>query len=286
MNTCTNCGAPLATGTKFCTKCGQAVNTAASMNTTTATATMINNNPTVTAFKQHSANYFAWLKQSVFDPTIDKDDTQYFGLISFLIHILLISFGVFHIENGVLSKIQQALQGNEFTDSITKGFGLNITTGFPLFMKLFATVAFFYVVYLAVGFFTKKFFADPKVNFFNYTNTLARYSNVLLFVEAIFALLMVVLLPANFTTENFENIIKVLFFTVVIGGAAWSVAFIASIIIDQAKMRLNRIYVAMIALIGSHLVLWFVVNFMLNEFANKYGEMIKSAISRFSDAWF
>lgn len=281
MNNCTNCGAPLAPGTKFCTKCGQAVNNAGSTNTTVA---VMNNNQTVTAFKQHSANYFAWLKQSIVNPTMDKDDNQFFGIISFLIHSLLISFGVFHVENDILSQLQQAMQGNEFTESLTSG--ITFSTGLPLFFKLFAIVAFFYVIYLAVGFLTKKFLADPQINFFNYTNSLARYSNVLLFVETIFAVLMIVLLPANFTTTNMGSVIKVLFFTIVITGGAWSAAYVASIVIDQAKMKINKIYVAMISLIASHLIIWFVVGFMLNGFFDKYGEMLKSAFSRFTDAWF
>ncbi|WP_164505897.1 zinc ribbon domain-containing protein [Companilactobacillus zhongbaensis] len=283
MNNCTNCGAQLAQGMKFCTKCGQQVVTAETQNTATTMNMAMNNNQSIAALKKQSVNYFAWFKQSILDPTTGKDDNQYFGVISFLIHMLLISFGIFHVENGILTPLQQAIHGNSIAESFTNGIGLTFTTGLPLFFKLFALIAFFYIVYLGVGFFTKKYLADPQINFFNYTNVLARYSNVLVILEAIFAGLMIILLPANFTMSNINSVIMAMFFTLVIGGAAWSAAYVASIVLDQAKTKINKIYIAMIALISSQFVMWIVAKFMMDGLAHKYGDVIKTVLEQITE---
>lgn len=281
MNNCTKCGAQLAQGMKFCTKCGQKVFIAETQNVATTINMTVNKNQSIAALKKHSANYFAWLKQSIVDPSSDKDDNQYFGVISFLIHALLVSFGVFHIENGVLTQFQQAIQSSSLVESFTTGIGLTFKIGLPLFFKLFAGMAFFYAVYLGIGFFTKKCLADPKINFFNYTNTLARYSNVLIGLEAIFVGLIMVLFPSNFSETNINSVVVVMFLTLIIGSAAWSAAYVASIVIDKAKMKINKIYVAMIALISSNAVMWIVAKFMMDGFAEKYSNIIKNVFELF-----
>lgn len=281
MNNCTNCGAQLAQGMKFCTKCGQQVVLASSMASAAELTSNFNSNPSVVALKRQSTNYFDWIKQSLFDPMDKEKDTQYFGFISFLLHALLMSFSVFIVENTFLEPIQKVTQTNRLTEDISKSMGMTMTTGLPLFGKLFFIAMLFYVIFVAVGYFSKKILVDPQAGLVEYTNSLARLSNALLILELAFTVFTFVTMLGTITQSKLGNAAMLIFLNMVIGGAVWSVSYVASILLDKKQMKWNKIYVSMLALTISNLLMWFVAKYIFDDVLKNHGQLIKAILTSF-----
>lgn len=276
MNNCSNCGAQLAPNVKFCTKCGNPVVQAASV--ASQAQNYVASNQTITVLKSRSSNYFAWIKQTIMDPTNDKTDTKFFGLISFFVHALLVAFALYRVNNAIAEPIAKATHSSGLADVVSEMANFHVLTGFQLYAKILFFAVIYYAIFLGIGFFSKKLFLDKQADFFNYSNQLARFSNIILPLELLFAVAMFLTMPADITAGNPMNAFSLMGIILVVSGAAWSAAFVSSIIMEKAQLKLNKIYVGMIALVASNVVILFLIKITILDFVNKYATMFQKLL--------
>lgn len=270
MNNCSNCGSTMNAGIKFCTKCGS------KMSSDEVASVAGNSNVTMDNFKRQSSNYFAWVKQTVLDPSKVSTGNKYFGLISFLIHALLVTFAVYRVENGILTPIAKGLSSSQSSLG-DLGRKADIATGGQLFFKLFFISIIFYAIFLGIGFLAKKFLVNKQTNFFDYVNKLATYSNALMAVELLLALAMLIFMPADISTgsiSGFTKAMEIMFLLFIVIGACWDVAYVATFVIEKAQMKWNKIYVAMLSLVASNLAVWFMINHIISTLQSKFSSIL------------
>jgi hypothetical protein len=111
-----------------------------------------------------------------------------------------------------------------------------------------------------------------KTNLYKYSNELAGFSNSLIIVEIITILSLLVSLPSNFDGFGMAQlgVFKFLIILIVVHTTIWLVSYISSIVISNGKMKLDKIYIAVLTLIADNIVLYFVGRIISNSLIAKY----------------
>ncbi|MQS89671.1 zinc ribbon domain-containing protein [Companilactobacillus mishanensis] len=226
--------------------------------------------------KDSFSNYFIWYKNSLIHPSEVSNENNFFGLISLLLNSLLVALALYVTGSRIfgaaleaLSEVQDYVEssGSSASSTIQK----MVPSGIMLYLKLLLLVLVFNAVYLLIGFLTKRYFINDKSGAFSYFNQIASYSNSMLILDVLLIVLMFALTPKNL--ENFisaEQNQSYTFMTVLILMLAfitiiWTVSFLASIIVTDVKMRIDRIYVAIIAFIVVTIILALIGRFIGNS---------------------
>lgn len=273
MQKCKNCGAELKPGVKFCTKCGTPIEANKDLESASQN---ISSKATVEKIKKHSLNYFSWYKDSIINPSEVNYDNKYFGLVSFLINAILVAWSVYIIGHRAISAALRV--ANEYASVLggTNSDVVNMPNGLSLYLKLFFVSFLYFAVFLVVGFLCKKYLIDNNVKIFDYANQLASFSNSMIILEIIMVLVIFVAMPSNIANlDSFSDwsLVKFLIVLLVLMSNIWLVSYVASIIVDKGKMKLDRIYVAVITLILNSAVLYFVFKLMYDSLASQYSSL-------------
>ncbi|MQS76230.1 zinc ribbon domain-containing protein [Companilactobacillus halodurans] len=306
MKKCKHCGAPLKPGDKFCVKCGTPVeddtvertvtdnpsnnstrrtidDTVQSVHSATAAAAEnINSNETFQTIKKHSLNYFSWYKDSIINPSKVNYENKYYGLVSLLLNVILVSFAIYIIGNRILSFVFESLETAFNYLGSDNSTSTSIPTGMFLYSRLFFIVLVYFAIFLLVGFLCKKYLVSQKTDFFNYSNQLASFSNVMIILELILSLYLLVSVPKDFSGVTGASILGILKFVaviIVLMSSVWMVAYISSIVSDYGKMRLDKIYVAVITTILCNIVLYFVFKMVFASIQANYSSIGQNIIN-------
>lgn len=285
MEKCKFCGAELKPGIKFCTKCGTPVGadkptrSSQTNHSNSARATQANTNETIDKIKNHSLNYFSWYKNAIMNPSIVDDSNKYNGLITLLLNVILVAYSFYIVFNRVFLAVKTG--ANQTMEYFGSSMKLDIPTGFSLFMRLFLIVLAYYGVFLLIGFFCKKMMINKDEDIFKYSNQLGSFSSSLIALQLLMAVFLLVSIPKDLTAVSSFSVLDSFEFVIVlvaILSAIWSVAYIASMILDEGKARFDKIYVAVITLLLNNVMLYFLFKMFLNSTVNKYSDIIKGFI--------
>jgi len=275
MNKCQHCGTELKPGVKFCTKCGAPVEeTRGNMSgTVTATeTTRSNNNETIAQIKKHSMNYFTWYKNSLKHPSLVNYDNNYNGLITLALNSMLLAYSFYFVINRILSLLKVQAGGI---------YGSTIITGFPLYIRFFLMAVVYYGIFFVVGFACKKYLINKNETIFNYANQLGSYCSSILVLRLIVILLLFLSMPSNLAiTSNNALAGQLQFFVVliVIISSVWNVSYIASIIMNEAKVHFDKIYAAISVMLASNVVLYLISKTIFGSFSGIFMQFLKGMI--------
>lgn len=279
VENCTSCGAKLQPGVKFCTKCGSRVQMATqpmNMNTSPASTAAMPKmaNEKMDQLKKQSMNYFGWYLETIKHPSKVVNESKYFGLVSFLLHTIVFSYAFYAFLNSMFTPFAKYLAAEKSTFGFMSAA---VPTGMDLYFKIFPLVLAGFVMFIAVGFVCKKFMVDPQTDMFSYTNQLATYSNSLLIAELLIALFIAVSMPGSLTAQGPNELIRnvemlsLLFFIV---PGFFAIAYTASIIVDRAQVKIDKIYVVLIAVMSNTVVFFIIMNIVRGQAQGKYMETI------------
>jgi len=275
MEKCKNCGAELKPGVKFCTKCGTPVeenNVVANQPTPKK-----NNNETMEKIKKHSMNYFSWFKESIVNPSNVNYDNKYFGLVSLLLNAILVAYSFYVLGHQLVSSLMEMLNEAAGMFSQNSSDRVVLPNGLSLYLKLLFITAVYFAIFLLVGFVCKKYLVNKSTDLFNYANQLASFSNSMIILEIIMSLFLLMVIPSNIaelsSLEGYGSAFIFLIILLVLMTTIWSVSYISSIVIDAGKMKLDKIYVAVITLILNSAVLFFVFKMIFNSLVAQYSNL-------------
>lgn len=273
MQKCKNCGAELKPGMKFCTKCGTPVdNINTKRNSTSFGTVSIDKKQTVEQIKKHSLNYFSWYKDSIIRPSDVKYDNKYFGLISLLLNAIIVAWAFYIVgHRTIVAAVETA---NQYSNLLGRSSdSINVPNGLSLYLKLLIITALYFAIFLLVGFVCKKYLINNRTNIFDYANQLASFSNSMVILEFVIAIVLLMSMPSNvssFTSYSNWSSVKLLIVLIVLIANIWMVSYIASIVIDKGLLKIDKIYVAVITLIVNSAVLYFVYRMVYNSLISQY----------------
>lgn len=287
MKKCKKCGADLKPGIKFCTKCGTPVDGDVESDSTVTISEKKKesaiNSETMDNIKKHSLNYFSWYKESISKPSEVDYSNKYFGIVSIIISALLSAFAFYSVVNKIFTSAESAINeaSRYYSDSFS---GIDIPTGFKLYFQLFLIVLTYYAVFVLLGFVCKKYLINKDTNIFDYTIQLSGYGNSIMIFQLLLIIFLVISIPSNLNSTSALSAasisalssFKFLVILTMIISSISAVAYISSIIIDKVEARLDKIYVAIITLLVSNAVVYFVFQMIANSMISKYAEMFKS----------
>jgi len=286
MNKCKNCGAELKPGIKFCTKCGAPIedsNMSESVSRSnnvkpTRTTRSDPNNETIEKLKKHSLNYFDWYKNSIKNPTNVDNENKYNGLITLLLNAILVAYSFYIVINKLLTAAKTEVSQSADAFGLGSAVKLDLPTGFPLYLRIFFVAVLYYVIFLLVGFACKKYLINKKETVFDYSNQLGSYSSSLVILQLVVALFLLISIPTDINSISSVSVLgsfQFLMVLIVIITNVWNVAYTASIIMDNVKTHLDKIYVGVITLLANNIVLYLIFKIVLNSATSKYTEIFK-----------
>lgn len=257
MDKCRNCGTKYSKDDAFCTKCGI-------------------NLRTTSSYKQGSVansyedgdfeDYLQLLKTTLIHPSEEISTMPWFGFVSFLIQSLLMAYAVFTIGESVLSAISEIAK-----PILTEGNSdLKIPHGFELYLKLFFIYVGCYVIFLVFGYLCKKYFVSEDIDFIDYTNQLAKYSNPMILIEIIFILFLMSTIHTITQDNPIEmtiSLFKKIWIFLIILSSYWNISFVASLILNKEKAELDKLFIALIGLVAAGL--------FVTEFLKIVGNVLK-----------
>lgn len=273
MQKCKNCWAVLSPNSKFCTKCGTPVaEVGNNTNGAYQPQRSIVSERNVNNLKERSINYFGWFKNSLKKPSQVDYDNKYYGLISLVINALLVAWAIYTFG------YRSVMTGMDAVNSARYYFGGSASqSGFPdgiqLFLNLFLMALVYYAVFLIVGFLCKKYMVNNEIDIFSYSTELASFSNSMLLINLLIVISLLMFMPSNINNFNASSLLgslKFLIVLIVLSSNIWVVSYISSIVVDQVKMNLDKIYVAVITLVVNSAVLYFVFKMIYNALVAKY----------------
>lgn len=275
MEKCKNCGVELKPGVKFCTKCGTPVvenNVVANQS-----APNKNNNETMEKIKKHSINYFSWFKESIVSPSKVNYGNKYFGLVSLLLNAMLVAYSFYVLGHQLVGSLMEMFNEAAGMFSQNSSDRVVLPNGLSLYLKLLFITAVYFAIFLLVGFACKKYLVNKNTDLFNYANQLASFSNSMIILEIIMSLFLLMVIPSNIaelsSLEGYKSAFIFLIILLVLMTTIWSVSYISSIVIDAGKMKLDKIYVAVITLILNSAVLFFVFKMIFNSLVAQYSNL-------------
>lgn len=274
MEKCKNCGAELKPGIKFCTKCGTPVDDSVKP---TKKESENKNNETMEKIKNHSLNYFAWFKESIVSPSKVNYDNKYFGLVSILLNAMLVAYSFYVLGHQIVSSIMEMFNEAANIFDRTASNRVALPNGISLYLKLLFITAIYFAVFLLVGFACKKYLVDKDTDLFGYANQLASFSNSMIILEIIMSLFLIMVVPSNIAElssfDSYRSSFVFLIILLTLMSTIWSVSYIASIVIDAGKAKIDKIYVAAITLILTSAVLFFVFKMVFNSLVAQYSNL-------------
>lgn len=308
---CTNCGAELRPGDKFCTKCGAKVETSSTetvesnnvntnnqvkspdlqasakttgqsknWNQTQSQPTMNQNNnanqvppvqqqgngnATVDSLKQNSMGYFNWLKQTISKPSEIEDGGTYYGIISIVIHALVLALSIYVVGSQVLSAIAEAL--GDFLTLTGSSSQPQINVTFSFYLKSFFAMLILFAVFVLVGYVCKKYMTKTEESITGYINAFANYSNTMIIPEVILALYLLIAMPGDVSSLTQSASGLMIFLTILLTAifSIFVVAYVLSIYRDSIKTKLDKIYVAAIGLFISNVIVYLIFKMFIQS---------------------
>lgn len=259
MKYCPHCGAEVPAYAKFCTKCGydlSAIQNAESSENesqeneqqneeknpqsepSTKTAvnlqekiTAVKNNENVQQLSTSAQGYWKWLVSSWKHPFKVQQSRPWAGITSLIIEIVLYMLGLTVSINRILNNIEDVLSSsNLFNSSDIPNLS---PTGMIFRIFIFTVIS--TAIMLGGTYLVRKFLYQKEVNFWQFTNQVAHYSNLNLILNLVVLFLCLI-----------SSSISLLFlFTAAIIGIFW-LALYASVLTPQLKARYDKIYAGII----------------------------------------
>lgn len=306
---CTNCGAELRPGDKFCTKCGAKVEASSTKTVQSNNANMSNQvnspdsqesskttgqsntwnqtqpqptmnqnnnsnqvppiqqqgNATVASLKQNSMGYFNWLKQTISRPSEIEDGGKYYGLISIVIHALVLALSIYVVGSQVLSAIAEAL--GDFLTLTGSSSQPQINVTFSFYLKSFVAMLILFAVFVLVGYACKKYMTKTEESITGYINSFANYSNTMIIPEVILALYLLIAMPGDVSSLTQSASGLMIFLTILLTAifSIFVVAYVLSIYRNSIKTKLDKIYVAAIGLFVSNVIVYLIFKMFIQS---------------------
>ncbi|WP_220729571.1 zinc ribbon domain-containing protein [Apilactobacillus zhangqiuensis] len=264
---CPKCGNQLKEGAKFCPKCGAQIAQNAQANTASNNGqAQAATNENVEKAKQMSSSYFTWFLDTIKAPSkAVKAENKYFGLVSFIISAVIsvlmsVTFfgklydvannpsspdfkGIANYINGAII-VQLERLGNAYskTDILNT---ISSTAG-----KVDLLVFLMVVAFVLAGFIGKQIISkseNKKVDFFQYMNKLAAFtniSNILLLVS------LIALFVQGAYAVGFIFIVLIITWINSFNGLTYS------IVSGNENSKFDKLHVAGLAILAVYVVLY------------------------------
>lgn len=262
---CPKCGNQLKEGAKFCPKCGAQIAQNAQANTASNNGqAQAATNENVEKAKQMSSSYFTWFLDTIKAPSKGvKAENKYFGLVSFIISaVISVLFSVTYFSkwvdlttatsnpnykgltgylNGLVELRFEALASSLSNLSDT----IKSTANKIDFLVILMIAAFVLVGFVAKVLLSKN--ENQKVDFFEYMNKLAAFTNIsnILLLIALIAIFVQGLYAAGF--------ILIVFIITWINSLT---GLTYSIVSGNEKGKLDKLHVAALAILAIYVVLY------------------------------
>jgi len=254
MEFCTNCGIELKDNIKFCSSCGFNIADPKTNNIEKASV----------SFKQNIMDYFKWLKDSIMHPSNEDNESRYFGLVSLFFHSLIMAYSFFILTKPVMNIIvtlYEYLSDNYLYES-------SVPKHWNLYSKLALIVLIYFTIYIIIGFLFKRYLSDKQTTLLTFSNQLGRYSNSLFILEIILILFILTNVPhTSFyeTTKASMKFFRNLSIIYALISTIWNISYISSIIITNGKLKLDRIYVALLAIVANNIGVYILLKIVSNS---------------------
>lgn len=264
---CPKCGNQLKEGAKFCPKCGAQIAQNAESNTASNNGqAQAATNENVEKAKQMSSSYFTWFLDTIKAPSKGvKAENKYFGLVSFIISAVIsvlmsVTFfgklydvannssspdfkGIANYINGsIVNELEQLNNAYSKTDVLN---AISSTAG-----KVDLLVFLMVVAFVLAGFIGKQIISkngNAKVDFFEYMNRLAAFtniSNILLLVS------LVALFVQGAYAAGFIFIVLIITWINSFNGLTYS------IVSGNENSKFDKLHVAGLAILAVYVVLY------------------------------
>ncbi|AEV94448.1 zinc ribbon domain-containing protein [Pediococcus claussenii] len=291
MKFCTNCGAKLEAGAKFCTSCGQPVEQVATENANTVEEKVepakvevlmpskdkvsksdeanepdnkkkaTNNsqividkdslNEGVAKTKNYAQSYWNWVRQSLKTPfDSDEEAHNYYGITTFAIMSFLLSAMVVIPFHTIIEKVN-----SEASTKIVDPFGFG---GFIKYAILFFVI---YAVYVGVSYACLQYFSvNDKVNFFEFVNRFAHRFNYTAFALVVMILIELLTIGSFIDGHPSKFIMYVTGILIAASSAGFSIAFFSMFFDQKLKLKIDRIFIALLAFVILSIILLVIMN--------------------------
>ena len=254
MDYCTECGNEIGEGIKFCSNCGRNV----------YKNELLDNTGSEKRFR-NIIGYFKWVKSTILHPSDEglHSSAVEFGVTSFVIQSLLSSFAIFVLGKTITEYIIELFLIYSHTDYSE----VTLPKSTELYMKLLLLSMIYYFIFALVGFLCRRYLIDRITNFKSYLNQLAGYSNLMIFFLLLLIIFILACNPINGTGSSSKDAWDFVKNLIVIGTIIsnfWFIAYNASIITVSGKMKIDRLYAALVAFIVDGIGLYVLFKIITN----------------------
>lgn len=242
MKYCSNCGAKLKDGAKFCTSCGQAIvqktepqpkaveqaEATAQPQPAPAVKTAVVNNEKM---KQVAGNYWSWLASACKKPFTPQEGPKYAGVITLLIEGILFGLAILLL----IRKIARAVMS--IADVLFNSYiRIEGQEGFSVAFAFFLVTVIVAFVMIGVNYLVEKSFSEAKhPNFVTMINNIAHKSVYLLPLNLLFLLSVMMISDQNLSGLKFSLVVIGLMLDV------WTIAILATGY-EIVKPKFDRFY--------------------------------------------